>query len=432
MRTHRQKVLVAYEVTGLASSDCLPTLYSMKTNMMEISKVSADVWPLNTAQDFSGGRFHYGLIREGRLHMISSDRQCIPLWVAEAGGNRFSSQELSLSRFSTKSINQFLENGVGVNPEEIFTQIENYLRTYIYLPDERCYTVIALWVMGTYVFRIFRYFPYIHLHAEKASGKTTLMEILEKICFNGELSSDATGVSLFHEVHTNSSTLFLDESEDLREGQNSAKMRLLKAGFSKTGRIKRKNETYSCYSPKMIAGISPLDDVLADRAITVRMIRKLSTEIIRRYVETTEMLEFQSNLRDSLYTFGLTHAQKLMSEYVRASESPENTVLKNRALDLWMPLIVIASMVNDTVVADVMPYAREHSRQREENDSVENETSRLLAVLSSASAEIKPIRIDGTIVYIEADMMFAYFRAVECVPEGCVENVAKPYASSKI
>ena len=94
--------------------------------------------------------------------------------------------------------------------------------------------------MGTYVFRIFRYFPYIHLHAEKASGKTTLMEILEKICFNGELSSDATGVSLFHEVHTNSSTLFLDESEDLREGQNSRQNAVAQGWFFKNREDKAK------------------------------------------------------------------------------------------------------------------------------------------------------------------------------------------------
>ncbi|MCX6137537.1 MAG: hypothetical protein NTV54_08600 [Ignavibacteriales bacterium] len=354
--------------------------------------------------------------------MITSDRQCIPLWVAEAGGMRFTTQEMSLSRFSMKATNQFLEEDATLNPEDIFRQIERYLKRYVYLPDERCYAVIALWVMGTYIFRMFRYFPYIHLHAEKASGKTTLMEILEKICFNGELSSDATGVSLFHEVHTNSSTLFLDESEDLHEGQNGPKMRLLKAGFSKTGKIKRKNMTYSCYSPKMIAGIKPLDDVLADRTITIRMIRKLQSETINRYVETAEVLEFHSCLRDNLYTFGLTQARRLMSEYVRVSESPDNTLLKNRALDLWLPLIVIGSLVNEAVVAEVTQYAQAHSGQREEDDTVENETFRLLAVLGSATTDIKPIRMDGNTVYIEADMMFAYFKAIQCVPKGALRT----------
>ena len=52
---------------------------------MEIPEISADVWPLNTAQDVSNGSFHYGLIREGRPCMVTSDRQCIPMWVAEAG-----------------------------------------------------------------------------------------------------------------------------------------------------------------------------------------------------------------------------------------------------------------------------------------------------------------------------------------------------------
>lgn len=385
--------------------------------MRDIEK-PASLWPLNTAQDFSNGRFHYGVLREGQAALITSERECVPLWVAGAGGMRLTSQVITMSRFSANGINRYLVDGTECNPESIFRQIINYLKTYIYLPVAICYTVIALWVIGTYVFRIFRYFPYIHLHAEKASGKSTLMEILEWICFNGEISSDATGVSLFHEVHTNSSTLFLDESEDLQEGQNSPKMRLLKAGFSKTGKIKRKDITYSCYSPKMIAGTKPVDNVLADRMIEIRMIRKLPTETIHCYVETTEMTEFHSDMRDSLYAFGLTHAKKLMSEYVHASESPDMFPLKNRALDLWLPLLIIASLVNKTVVSDVLEYAQTQSSQREEDDIAENETSRLLSVLSSAISDIKPIRIDGDTVYIEADMMFAYFNAVQCVPKG--------------
>jgi len=381
-------------------------------------EISGEVWPLNTAQDFSNDRFHYGVVREGQLYMVTSDRQCIPMWVAEARGTRFTSKELSMSRFSMRGINQFLEEEIILNPVDIFHQILNHIKTYIYLPHESCYTAIALWVMGTYVFRIFRYFPYIHLYAEKASGKTTLMEILEKICFNGEISSDATGVSLFHQVDANSSTLFLDESEDLYQGRNNAKMRLLKAGFSKTGRVKRKKATYCCYSPKMIAGISPLDNVLGDRTITVRMLRKLPTEAFRRYYESPEILELYSRIRDSLYMFGLTHAQKLMAEYVRVSESPEKTLLKNRALDLWLPLIVIGSIVDETVAADVMQFAQVQSRQREENEALDNETSRLLEVLHSATNDIKPIRIDGNTIYIEPDIMFAYFSAVEAVPKG--------------
>ena len=86
---------------------------------------------------------------------------------------------------------------------------------------------------------------------------------------------------MFHEVQVNGSTLLLDEAEDLLGREEGSKMRLLKAGFSKAGKIKRRDRTFNCYSPKMFAGIRGLDEVLADRTIRIRLERKLDSEHTR-------------------------------------------------------------------------------------------------------------------------------------------------------
>ena len=165
---------------------------------------------LTTAQDYSYGTLHYCVQYNGTRHILTSSRELTPLWIARAQGTQFTTTEVTTTRFSHKGIDDFLSRKVSCTVDTLYAEIIDYVRTYVILPDEMSYAVVALWVMGTYVYRMFRYYPYIHLNAEKGSGKTTLLEILEPICFNGDLSSDSTGAALFHEVQVNGSTLLLD------------------------------------------------------------------------------------------------------------------------------------------------------------------------------------------------------------------------------
>ena len=373
---------------------------------------------LNTAQDYDNGAFHYGVRRNRTSNIITSARELIPIWIASARGLRFTSEEVHTSRFSEQGIDGFLAGQVPCSPQELFNDVAKYLKTYVVLPDPRSYDILTLWAIGTYVFRIFRYYPYIHVNAEKGSGKTTLMEILESICFNGDMSSDSTGAALFHEVHNNSSTLFIDEAEDLLDHKEGPKMKLLKAGFSKAGKVKRKDRTFDCYSPKMLAGINDLDDVLADRTIRIRMLRKLETERTSPYVDSAEILRWQGQLRDELYTFGLTSAVRIAERYAHIEQIAERTGLRNRTLDLWAPLLIIAEIVDEAMVPGLVEHATGQLIKRMEMDASENETNRLLITLYALATTVDAIREEATLKYYETDFVFAYARVQGLIPKG--------------
>ena len=76
--------------------------------------------------------------------------------------------------------------------------------------------------MGTYVFRIFNYIPYIHLQAAWGSGKSLLIKVIKPICFNGVAQASQTPAALYREVERNSRTMLLDEVEDLQKTSGSS------------------------------------------------------------------------------------------------------------------------------------------------------------------------------------------------------------------
>ena len=169
--------------------------------------------------------------------------------------------------------------------------------------------------MGTYLFRAFRYFPYLHLNAEKGSGKTLLMELMAPISFNGILLTQPAASTVLKLIEQNSASLFIDEAESLsahKSAGDSQLKNILRTGYARSGVSYIGDKMYRTYSPKCFAGINELDDVLADRTITVKMLRKTGAENkdLSLYRETPLMRKQQAEIRDMLYLFGLQHGPK--------------------------------------------------------------------------------------------------------------------------
>jgi len=73
-----------------------------------------------------------------------------------------------------------------VTGESIFKEIKEVLETYILLPSKSLYTLLALWIMHTWVFDLFPNTPYIHLGSPMPGcGKTITLEILNGLVSNG-------------------------------------------------------------------------------------------------------------------------------------------------------------------------------------------------------------------------------------------------------
>jgi hypothetical protein len=83
----------------------------------------------------------------------------------------------------------------------------------------------------------------------------------------------------------------------------------------------------------------------AYQTILVVMLRKLSTERVRRFSGWREATEIQ-RLRDTCYIWSLMHAADMNRLYPEADLIPELKELDDRAQDIWAPLLTIAYLVD--------------------------------------------------------------------------------------
>ena len=242
------------------------------------------------------------------------------------------------------------------NTRDLIFAIENLLRRFVIIRDPRIYLVIAVYVVATYIYDLFDYFAILWVtSAGKRSGKTKLLEVLNQLVSHssGILINVTEGV-LFRTTHRGT-TLILDEIEKLRfedHERYSHIMAILNSGFQKGGTVPRlrkdsdgnfSESSYSTYGPKIIAGIASVTDTIADRAIPIKMIRRVRS---REPIERFRFRKLASELSSVVFQLKIWAAAKGASVgAIYDGLGPEPDELKtcdDRFLDIIEPLLAVA------------------------------------------------------------------------------------------
>lgn len=383
---------------------------------------------INPAQDYLDGRMYFAVKVAGTPYLLSGERKLISFDQAQEDKIYLRNKAVDTSRFSPVGIVKFLKGEYSVSILNIYERLHSYIKRFIFFTDDRWVCYLTLWVIGTYLHSIFSYYPYVWLNAEKGSGKSLLMKVLSRIAFNGEILIHPTMAVVFRDVSHNSISMFIDEVEQLRRQDkeaHSAMIGLLNTGFEKGGIVKRAEKakdgsfeirSYSAYSPKMFAGINEIDDVLQDRTVRIRLLRKKDSETVDRYKESEEVLALQRQIRDDLYVYALVQGAKIADLYHR-SEIAGIEHLTNRELDIWEPIFLLANLVdaeyNDAKVAETMESLSYDSMNEKQEDSERsNETIALLSVFKRMQDEgdVETVPSSTGMTAYNADTVFDYFK----------------------
>ncbi len=292
--------------------------------------------------------------------------------------------------WSAASLEQFLTatSDSSVSFAQVFQDLKEAAQHYIDLEDQRVYTLLASWVIGTYFHRMFSSFPYLHFNGNKACGKTKTLQYLCHTTFNSEMSANNTPAYLIRVVHHNSSTLLLDEVESLNKSKDEDSrtiINILNAGYKKgafVGKAEQagKNQTWTprkfdAYSPKAFAGIQGLDPTLASRCIPIIMVNSSNTELLNREINDADPR--WQKIRDELYLLLLKQFKPLRDTYNQITD----TVLVGREWELWKPLLSTAKNVSDDVYTELRELALEIQIQKQENNIEDTDTPKVLMAL---------------------------------------------------
>jgi len=252
------------------------------------------------------------------------------------------------NRWSLKSIEQFLNGSAKVDPAAIYKMVRDAWKSYIEFDREEIYDFLTLWSIGTYFFHLFNAYPYVYIGGLKRSGKTKVLTVASLICFNAIFSNNMSTPSIFRLIQSGRCTLLMDETEKLSSKERGMEIRnLLLSGYKKGAKVYRTEKTskerlipeaFEVYSPKMIANISGIEDVLEDRCITIIMKRGKNKKVLNSEPQVNDPL--WQEIRNGLYLLYLTH----FSEVSELSEQCEggNLNIAERELELWKPIFTMA------------------------------------------------------------------------------------------
>ena len=404
----------------------LPPLHPNLLNMEdeELAKVldQQQLIILHPMQDMIDEIIYFGMRHNGEDYIVNSNNEIVSLQQATANGMILRTTSVEGSRLSFSTVLRFQTEPAFPIPSEAYKQVLAYIKNVIFLREIELYDVITVWIMGTYMFRSFRYFPYLHLRAEKGSGKTLLMEILSAVAFNGQVLTNPNASTVLRLIKSTLPTLFIDEAEGLFSKTRSELMAILNTGFSKSGVVIKKDEEYSSFCPKCFASINDINDVLLDRVITVRMVRKTVEERRDLYRENPLMLRRQSEIRDLLYGFALRYGPGIVNAYNAQTGLFDNLPhLTNRAFDIWLPLFKITAAFDESdektqIFNSLDKYSQLDLRRKNQRDRDENESAVLVEALLSIIQNTLPIKTDGNLLSFDPKSVHELLLISEAIP----------------
>jgi hypothetical protein len=320
----------------------------------------------------------------------------------------------SAAKLSAWCVRRFKAGAARVKGRDLLTRCAGYLRSYVHVRDERLYTLLAVWSIGTYVYPLFSHYGYLFFHSTfPRSGKTRVEEILSHLCFEATVPLNAPTVATIRETAAEGHTVILDTLERWRGKSpeaHCAAMELLDAGFRNGGTVakmvsagdgKWKKETFPVYAPYVLAAIDKesLTDTALDRSFAIEMHRK-SISIKKQKYSFDRCEQECGGLRDDLYRWALENAAVLAAAYEGAEleAAVDALELNDRAADIWKPQLAVARVIGGPEVWKALTsLAIEMAR-----DSEAAERERVRSIVRSLR---KLVNGNGTAVGITSDFV---------------------------
>lgn len=226
--------------------------------------------------------------------------------------------------------------------KEIFEKTKILLRKYVELETEEDYSLISAWIIGTYFFPIFSAYSFLHIKAPKQSGKTQCLNFLNQICFNA-VKAKPSMPALCDTVDSLRGIYLIDQADLLKRKGNEELTEILTDSYKRQGGKRRirfsekrggwKTIEQEAYSPKAFASVGELPEDLADRCITIPLIKSR-----RNFPEPSEENENWREIRGEFYKILLTEFSIIKNTYdVLNTQYRQDSKIVGRDLELWLP-----------------------------------------------------------------------------------------------
>ncbi|MDA2921089.1 DUF3631 domain-containing protein, partial [Desulfobacterota bacterium AH_259_B03_O07] len=318
--------------------------------------IPVDAKPMmHPGMDVINGNLIYG-IPNGKKPLFITNRKLISLGEIERTKSvGVYPQQL---KFSKIGIQEYLE-GKTVDPVKLFNTIKNLLTNHIIFQRDLQGDLTAVWVMGTYLYRVFPLYAYYWVKSPiKRCGKTKLLEIIALLSFNSNgIETSPSEAPLFRVPAITGGTLCWDEAEGLYKNKDKGDLiSILNTAYRHDGVVGRcegkehKVRFHDVFRPIALSGISSLPDTVSDRSLKIELARKKRGEKVERLAYRSQ--DKYQQIRDDLHMFALSNASTIMQAYSQFDDSLIPSECDDRLRDAFETLM--------SIIAPIMSLDKTH------------------------------------------------------------------------
>jgi hypothetical protein len=303
------------------------------------------------------------------------------------------------SRWQLDDLKKFLQGErTAIDAGTLFREIREIYQTYVEYPADIYYTIVPLFIMGSYVFRLFTATGYIHFNGTMASGKSQNLRLLAALALNTVWASNMTSAALFRQVAGCPGVICIDEAESF-EGERGQELRqILLSGYNEGSAAGRAEKgagdrfvvvKYETFAPKVLASINPLEPVLASRCLIVPM-----APAIRTIPDFNQRDTRWQEIRNHLYRWAMQEATtvaRVRDSWDPARRTAEGLSLNNRAWEIAQFYLTIAEHVGGAeLVGELKPFFEQYFASQARAQTENNRQYTLLKALPRVLVEKQP------------------------------------------
>ena len=264
---------------------------------------------------------------------------------------------------------------------EVFQKAFQILNEYWFHSDKRYLTLITCWIIGTYFHPIFSFYPALNVQGQRETGKSTLLDILSRTCWNPTGRETAIrGADIFRTVEGTRGTYIIDITRfNLKNDDTKDVVDLIETGTEKGGKVRRINkdtlkpQEFEVYSPKAIATRYELP-------FTVKCIRIITEKAPKEYSQRRARLPFDKRFNETVKLL-IRGAVKYWREIVEAYRTMQQTEkLNGRAFNYWAPILSVCKVFHPEGYEKLLSLAEEYAVQQNASDRLSEVEDAVLTV----------------------------------------------------
>ncbi|MEM2943201.1 MAG: hypothetical protein QW087_00435 [Methanomassiliicoccales archaeon] len=239
--------------------------------------------------------------------------------------------------------------------------IQRCMNDYIVLNDSRYYTLVAHFIMCTWVHEAFNHAPRLLIYAPTRSGKTQLIRFLSAMCYRGHDYTNPSVAALYRDIEEYHPTICIDSWQRINDERKKELEWIYEKGFTRGGSVARVNndggkvQRFRVFSFMAVATKDlNIPEDLQNRSILIPMSEGKPE---KKNFDLEEISKIKSMLLGLRFAF-LTGKTSVESKEVN------NTSLDPRSIDMAATLLSLCTNEdNEEAILSLIEEAQEASKE---------------------------------------------------------------------